>query len=483
MPPRREAGFLAIFFPIRSHKMLSRGHTVKRFSYLLFLVLVSQAQAAVRFDSERWYGIEYHVTILGEIEAGDSDKFKQLVLTHLRASHLISQFNIYSSGGNVDEAFKMGEQIRALAAPTNAPELQPDGKPRCTMGSLDTQTTRSGSCDCQSACFLVWVAGVGRTGSYIGIHRPHFEDFGRTSQKEAFERYNELMSKTKDYFKKLNLPDWVFPRLYSVASGNMLLLPQADILELQNNRVYLEEYIFSKCGNEPGGTVNSSRERKAYIECKMPEVDTALSEGANRYLSLYGNPSEVFIQPPPSQSGAGIREPFMAMAPPVNPILPRPAEPQVKPKECEKVTGDDVIVDVRFGDPDGGLVVRAEPSILGDRLGTIPSDGVGVRREECDASSNWCKVRYECLAGWVSAHFLSSRQSHVFRVVGVSANDRDGGLNVRTGPGVSFSVTGTVPYNATNVVRHNCEVKNGQEWCLISSGTISGWAARRYLGP
>jgi len=83
----------------------------------------------------QWYGIEYHITISGEIEAGGSDRFKQLILAQLRASHLISQFNIYSSGGNVDEAFKMGEQIRALAVPTNAPELL-DNKPRCTMGSL-----------------------------------------------------------------------------------------------------------------------------------------------------------------------------------------------------------------------------------------------------------------------------------------------------------------------------------------------------------
>jgi hypothetical protein len=121
------------------------------------------AQAAAKLDAELWYGIDYHVTISGEIKAGDSENLKQLILAQLRAGHLISQFNIYSTGGNVDEAFGMGKQIHVLAAPTNAPELQRDGTPKCTMGSLDAEKPRPGSCDCQSACFLVWVAGVGRT--------------------------------------------------------------------------------------------------------------------------------------------------------------------------------------------------------------------------------------------------------------------------------------------------------------------------------
>ena len=348
---------------------------MKRFLCLLFLAFVSQAQAAVRFEAEQWYGIEYHITISGEIEAGDSDKFKQLILAQLRASHLISQFNIYSSGGNVDEAFKMGEQIRALAVPTNAPELL-DNKPRCTMGSLDAQTTRvGGSCDCQSACFLLWVAGIGRSGTYIGIHRPHYLN-GPTRQKEFVEQYGELMSKTKDYFRKLNLPDWVFPRLYSVASQDMLLLPLNYFQDLQNNRIDLEEYILQKCGKEPGGTLYTSKERKAYIECKMPAIDTALAEGASKYLSLYGNPSEVFIPAPPSQPSPSVRQSFLLVAPPPNPMIapPQPAAPPEVPDkpDCAKMTGDDVIVDVRYGDPDGGLVVRAEPRVSGDRLGIIP---------------------------------------------------------------------------------------------------------------
>jgi hypothetical protein len=61
---------------------------------VVFLAFVSQAQAA-KLDAEFWYGIEYHVTISGELKAGDGDKLKQLVLAQFRAGHLISQFNIY----------------------------------------------------------------------------------------------------------------------------------------------------------------------------------------------------------------------------------------------------------------------------------------------------------------------------------------------------------------------------------------------------
>jgi uncharacterized protein YraI len=125
------------------------------------------------------------------------------------------------------------------------------------------------------------------------------------------------------------------------------------------------------------------------------------------------------------------------------------------------------------------LKIRADPNISGAQVGTIPPDGAGIFNEGC--TNGWCRVKYKCLAGWVSAHFLSPRQSQVVRVIGVDANDRDRGLNVHAGPGFSFPVTGTVSYNATDVVSHDCEVKEGREWCLITTPSASGWAVARYL--
>jgi len=94
----------------------------------------------------------------------------------------------------------------------------------------------------------------------------------------------------------------------------------------------------------------------------MPAIDTALAEGASKYLSLYGSPSEVFIPPPPSQPSPSVKQSFLLVAPSPNRMIapPQPAAlPEVPDKpDCAKVAGDDVIVDVRYGDPDGGLVVR-----------------------------------------------------------------------------------------------------------------------------
>ena len=85
------------------------------------------------------------------------------------------------------------------------------------------------------------------------------------------------------------------------------------------------------------------------------------------------------------------------------------------------------------------------------------------------------------LRGLGPGAFSIARQPHLVRVTGVDANDKDGGLNVHAGPSFSFSVTGTVPYNATDVVNHDCDVKEGREWCLITTPSVSGCAVARYL--
>ena len=62
-----------------------------------------------------------------------------------------------------------------------------------------------------------------------------------------------------------------------------------------------------------------------------------------------------------------------------------------------------------------------------------------------------------------------------FCVAGVSTS-----LNMRAGPGGSFSVVGTLPANSCDIAGYN-RCQDG--WCFVARGPALGWVADRYLRP
>lgn len=66
-----------------------------------------------------------------------------------------------------------------------------------------------------------------------------------------------------------------------------------------------------------------------------------------------------------------------------------------------------------------------------------------------------------------------------FAVVNVASDDV---LNVRTGPGVTNSIAGTIPYYGLGVdVRAGGREVSGSWWVPVQYGTISGWVNSNYL--
>ncbi len=153
---------------------------------------------------------------------------------------------------------------------------------------------------------------------------------------------------------------------------------------------------------------------------------------------------------------------------------------QPQPSMCADHHGDYVVVNVKWGDPDGGLIISNGPGMNAQRLGVIPLTGGGVEIFECQGI--WCRVRYICQEGWSSKLYLTARSQVLHHVVGVQANDPEG-LNVRSGPGFSYPQSGSIPFNAADVVKHSCQPSpvDGSSWCLVSRGTLSGWVAGRFL--
>ena len=71
--------------------------------------------------------------------------------------------------------------------------------------------------------------------------------------------------------------------------------------------------------------------------------------------------------------------------------------------------------------------------------------------------------------------------------VDVAADDPDGGLNLRSGPGTANSIVSVMPDGVTVATLGDCELDaSGQKWFTIEStynDDVFGWAAASYLEP
>ncbi|MGD1885570.1 MAG: hypothetical protein ACFB01_00255 [Cohaesibacteraceae bacterium] len=204
------------------------------------------------------------ITILGGIEAGDDERFMEVLREGVRASGFVSVVNIFSRGGSVDAAINIGRAISDLSITTVVP-FQVDeatGTHECryrpTGAQTDTILTRNfqtgagdRACTCMSACFLIWSAGAERQGHYIGIHRTYFrpESFGADSFSQARERFSRLRLNVEDYLRSMNIPDLVIDTMYSVASDQIEPLDQ-EFIDILRTDPALEEYLNARCQAE-----------------------------------------------------------------------------------------------------------------------------------------------------------------------------------------------------------------------------------------
>ena len=114
------------------------------------------------------------------------------------------------------------------------------------------------------------------------------------------------------------------------------------------------------------------------------------------------------------------------------------------------------------------LNVRSEPSTAGERLGTLKK---GNEVEILETLDGWYLVTAGDLTGYVSAEYISLDGTVPEEGVVLYS-----GLNVRTGPGTSYSRIGTLKMGSTVTVLG----KSG-DWYQVSSGSLSGYASAKYI--
>jgi uncharacterized protein YgiM (DUF1202 family) len=141
----------------------------------------------------------------------------------------------------------------------------------------------------------------------------------------------------------------------------------------------------------------------------------------------------------------------------------------------------------------GWLNVRTGPGATYTDIGDIPQ-GTVITVIGYDATQKWAIINWNGQAAYVSARFLTAPGTAPapantppvindglgdFRVTGIRANDPDGGLVVRAGPGKSYSRLMVLP-QGTGV--RIIEVSPNRKWsrARFSDGG-SGWMRNRYL--
>lgn len=251
-----------------------------------------------------------YVNLIGGIKLGDEEKFRQLVLPYVRDGYLIWQVNVFSSGGNVAAAMRLGDQIRVLQTRTvtayqemkiiNNKKVS-TGRQSCVlhvqMNEMATIKIVDGQnwCTCASACFLVWASGLTREGGHVGIHRlsPASKEFGDLPVSEARARYEAAQAQFTAYLRKLDVPQTITDRLFATNSKSIYFLTWPEH-QLMQSTPYLEEITHSRCGKSKSTHMDKSNNWTStqdiqHINCYRGILKEVMAEGAKKYLAQFGN--------------------------------------------------------------------------------------------------------------------------------------------------------------------------------------------------
>jgi hypothetical protein len=265
-----------------------------------------------KFDkifSYQMYDNVYGVTFLGDFPKDEktSEMFKEKILSLLHDGKLISTVQLYSPGGNTEEAKRIAEQIRTLRARAKSPTS--DGATRiCRLDPKITDegetqdgplgrlvynpSTKQGDsrCECASACTLAWAGGVGREGDVIGVHRyGHWEpDKFRGYSTEEARRYYEKVTEYEKWLRTMGTSESFIKLFKATPNFKVRYLTKSELEEMDNFPPFLEELMHARCGDSPG-TSASEVEKVKYRVCLKEIIKEDYKNGAKDYLAKYGS--------------------------------------------------------------------------------------------------------------------------------------------------------------------------------------------------
>lgn len=176
------------------------------------------------------------VLIEGTIAVGDFAKFEAILLRRSNADPIW----LASPGGDLSEAMKIGQLIRELKLSVEAPKESLEFFPllRDKRNAV-----------CASACFFVYAAGVYRSGSALGLHRPYFsrEFYAARTLDDAAKSQAVAFGYAAEYLRNMGIEAGIVDRIPSIAANDILWLNEDQIKGLSGFIPIYAEWFRNKC--------------------------------------------------------------------------------------------------------------------------------------------------------------------------------------------------------------------------------------------
>lgn len=217
---------------------------------IFFVFLSAQLFFATKSDAAEFSYADLNglsIVVEGEIEQGDAESFVEMVRG---ARGRVRNVFLYSGGGNLYEAMRIGGYIRDLALTTYSAQAN-----FCAAESAD-------NCICASACFFVHAGGVGRYGANLIVHRPYFdpEQFSELSFSSARQAYDTMLADSQIYLDEMGVPNELIEAVYATPSSEILDISllgrnsqpierQEPYLDYIGPTPELEHWVEARCGS------------------------------------------------------------------------------------------------------------------------------------------------------------------------------------------------------------------------------------------
>ena len=176
-------------------------------------------------------------TMSGPVLSGDAERFIDAYVEWDQPPNI---FYINSPGGDVGEAMLIGLFIRESQTPVWSGPV------------------------CNSACALIFVAGVERLAiGGIGLHRPKFPSsyYAGLSSRDAAKAYTRGVEAITEYMQSMGVSQAVIDRMYQADSGQMDILSPDESIRVFGQRIpFYEEWIAAKCGRFSGRYAHAAHE-------------------------------------------------------------------------------------------------------------------------------------------------------------------------------------------------------------------------------
>lgn len=193
------------------------------------------------------------IIIEGEIRKGYFKRFAQIVK---KTGSEYSSVWLFSPGGDAIEAMKIGYLIRQLRYGTI---VFPSKVNNCGLvGHIGIEPI---NCTCESACFLMHMAGVNRMASMLGIHRVYLnhDALQSVNAEDAIKIAKSIKRDVAEYLREMGTPAEIMERLFSVPSNKMEFLSKNELKLVDGEIEEVQEWISAQC------PVKSNQEAKAML--------------------------------------------------------------------------------------------------------------------------------------------------------------------------------------------------------------------------